>query len=417
MLIRALFWLSALAATAASLALIMVITVIWPDLPPTSVVQDIRLKEPLRVFSVDGKLMGEFGDERRITVRIEDTPRNLINAVLAAEDDRFFSHHGVDPLGVLRALITNLKSGQTRQGASTITMQVARNYFLSREKTYTRKIKEALLAFKLERELSKNEILELYLNKIFLGHRSFGFQAAAAFYYNKPLAELTLAQLAMLAGLPKAPSSINPVSNPTRALERRNYVLRRMQGLNLIDNAAFEKASTAPLTADRHRQEIEINAPYVSEMVREHMFSRYGPLAYESGFRVYTTIDSRYQTTATQALTQGLLAYSERHGYQGPSGYIDPAKITTPAGRVEALTIPCCRRINPGHGFAPRRRCSRSTHHRTGIHFHRLRRMAMDVSQPIADSASGRRCLSLAQCARYASTGPGPSGARRADLA
>ena len=338
MLIRALFWLSALAATAASLALIMVITVIWPDLPPTSVVQDIRLKEPLRVFSVDGKLMGEFGDERRITVRIEDTPRNLINAVLAAEDDRFFSHHGVDPLGVLRALITNLKSGQTRQGASTITMQVARNYFLSREKTYTRKIKEALLAFKLERELSKNEILELYLNKIFLGHRSFGFQAAAAFYYNKPLAELTLAQLAMLAGLPKAPSSINPVSNPTRALERRNYVLRRMQGLNLIDNAAFEKASTAPLTADRHRQEIEINAPYVSEMVREHMFSRYGPLAYESGFRVYTTIDSRYQTTATQALTQGLLAYSERHGYQGPSGYIDPAKITTPAGRVEALS-------------------------------------------------------------------------------
>lgn len=338
MLIRALFWLSALAAVAASIALIMVTTVIWPDLPPTGVVQDIRLKEPLRVYSVDGRLMGEFGDERRITVQIEDTPRNLINAVLAAEDDRFFSHHGVDPLGVVRALITNLKSGQTRQGASTITMQVARNYFLTREKTYTRKIKEALLAVKLEHELSKNEILELYVNKIFLGHRSFGFQAAAAFYYNKPLAELTLAQLAMLAGLPKAPSSINPVSNPARALERRNYVLRRMQGLSLIDDAAFEKASTAPLTAGRHRQEIEINAPYVSEMVREHMFSRYGPLAYESGFRVYTTIDSRYQTTATQALTQGLLAYSKRHGYQGPAGYIDPAKITTPAGRVEALS-------------------------------------------------------------------------------
>ncbi|HBP83999.1 MAG TPA: hypothetical protein DD661_03085, partial [Gammaproteobacteria bacterium] len=202
MLIRALFWLSALAASAAAIALIMVAAVIWSDLPATSVVQDIRLKEPLRVYSVDGRLMGEFGDERRITVQIEDTPRDLINAVLATEDDRFFSHHGVDPLGVLRALITNLKSGQTRQGASTITMQVARNYFLSREKTYTRKIKEALLAFKLERELSKNEILELYVNKIFLGHRSFGFQAAAAFYYNKPLAELTLAQLAMLAGLP-----------------------------------------------------------------------------------------------------------------------------------------------------------------------------------------------------------------------
>ena len=338
MFIRALFWLLALAVGGISAALITVITVIWPDLPPTSVMQDIRLKEPLRVYSVDGRLMGEFGDERRITIRIEDTPNDLINAILAAEDDRFFSHHGVDPLGVARALITNLKSGQTRQGASTITMQVARNYFLSREKTYTRKIKEALLALKLERELDKAEILELYVNKIFLGHRSFGFQAAAAFYYNKPLAELTLAQFAMLAGLPKAPSNINPVSNPARALERRDYVLRRMQGLNLIDNAAFEEASTMPLTATRHRQEIEIDAPYVSEMVREYMFSRYGPSAYESGFRVYTTIDSHYQSTATDVLTRGLLAYSERHGYQGPAGYIDPAKVTASADRIEALS-------------------------------------------------------------------------------
>ena len=238
MLIRTLFWLSAAIVTTITMALVAVITIIWPDLPPTSEVQDIRLKEPLRIYSIDGRLMGEFGDERRITVRIEDTPQDLINAILAAEDDRFFSHHGVDPLGVVRALIANLKSRETRQGASTITMQVARNYFLSREKTYTRKLKEALLAFRLERELLKLQILELYVNKIFLGHRSFGFQAAATFYYNKPLNELNLAQLAMLAGLPKAPSSINPVSNPVRALERRNYVLRRMRGLNLIKTQA-----------------------------------------------------------------------------------------------------------------------------------------------------------------------------------
>ena len=338
MLIRTLFWLSAAIVTAIAMALVVVITVIWPDLPPISEVQDIRLKEPLRIYSIDGKLMGEFGDERRITVRIEDTPQDLINAILAAEDDRFFSHHGVDPLGVVRALIANLKSRETRQGASTITMQVARNYFLSREKTYTRKLKEALLAFRLERELLKLQILELYVNKIFLGHRSFGFQAAAAFYYNRPLDELTLAQLAMLAGLPKAPSSINPVSNPVRAVERRNYVLRRMHGLKLIDDASFEAATAMPLTAARHRQEIEMHAPYVSEMVREHMFSRYGPSAYESGYRVYTTLDSRYQNAGRMALTRGLLNYGERHGYQGSAGYIDPAKITSKTERVEALT-------------------------------------------------------------------------------
>ncbi|MEO1864765.1 MAG: transglycosylase domain-containing protein, partial [Pseudomonadota bacterium] len=186
--------------------------------------------------------------------------------------------------------------------------------------------------------LLKLQILELYVNKIFLGHRSFGFQAAAAFYYNKPLDELNLAQLAMLAGLPKAPSSINPVSNPVRALERRNYVLRRMNGLNLINDTSFEAATAMPLTATRHRQEIEMHAPYVSEMVREHMFSRYGPSAYESGYRVYTTLDSRYQNAGRMALTHGLLKYGERHGYQGPAGYIDPAKITSTTERVEALT-------------------------------------------------------------------------------
>ncbi|HCX86631.1 MAG TPA: peptidase [Gammaproteobacteria bacterium] len=337
MLIRALFWLSAAILATVSVTLVAVITVIWPDLPPTSEVQDIRLKEPLRIYSIDGRLIGEFGDERRITVQIEDTPQELINAILAAEDDRFFSHHGVDPLGVVRALIINLKSRETRQGASTITMQVARNYFLSREKTYSRKLKEALLAFRLERELDKAQILELYVNKIFLGHRSFGFQAAAAFYYNKPLGELTLAQLAMLAGLPKAPSSINPVSNPARALERRNYVLRRMHGLGMIDDPAYDRERAMPLTAARHRQEIEVNAPYISEMVREYMFSQYGQSAYESGYRVYTTINARYQSAAREALTHGLLAYGERHGYQGPAGYIDPAKTTSTTERIEAL--------------------------------------------------------------------------------
>jgi penicillin-binding protein 1A len=337
MSIRALIWGFVSLMLVGILTLAGGLAIVLPDLPPTSKVRDIRLKEPLRVYTTDGQLMGEFGDERRITIPIEEAPDLLIKAILAAEDDRFFQHHGVDFSGVLRAVIANLKSLDSRQGASTITMQVARNYFLSREKTYSRKIKEVLLAFRLERELTKAEILELYLNKIFLGHRAYGFQAAASIYYNKRLSELSLAQLAMLAGLPKAPSRSNPVSDPGRALDRRNYVLRRMHGLELISDSQYAGARSAPVTAQRHKAKIQVYAPYVSEIVRKHMVERYGDLAYQSGFRVYTTIDPTYQDAANQALTTGLLAYEERHGYRGPQGYIDPDKITSRPEQAKVL--------------------------------------------------------------------------------
>jgi len=337
MRLRRLFFILASLGLMASVAVGTLIAVVWQDLPAISEVQDIRLKEPLRIYSIDGKLLGEFGDERRITVRFEDTPGQLIDAILAAEDDRFFSHHGIDLLGVARAIVANLRSMDTRQGASTITMQVARNYFLSREKTYSRKIKEALLAFRLERELSKEQILELYLNKIFLGHRSYGFQAASFFYYDKPLASLNLAQLAMLAGLPKAPSSINPVSNPDRASKRRDYVLGRMRELKRISEVDYEAARSAPITAQRHGMDIELNAPYLAEMVRDYMVARFGEEVYASGYRVYTTVPAKNQKAANQALKTGLVAYDRRHGYRGPAGYINPVDFATESQRLGSL--------------------------------------------------------------------------------
>ena len=338
MRLRTIFLLFCWAAGIALLASGVLLAMAWPDLPKISEVRDIRLKEPLRIYTVDGKLLAEFGEERRITVRIEDTPQQLVDAILAAEDDRFFSHHGIDLFGVARAIVANLRSLDTRQGASTITMQVARNYFLSREKTYTRKLKEALLAFRLENELSKEEILELYLNKIFLGHRAYGFQAAASFYYNEPLKNLSLPQFAMLAGLPKAPSTINPVSNPDRALVRRDYVLRRMRELDLITQADYEAARAAPVTAERHGMEIEIDAPYIGEMVREYMFERFGQSAYESGYRVFTTVDADLQQAANRALRFGLMAYDQRHGYRGIAGRIDPTKNDTTEKRLAQLS-------------------------------------------------------------------------------
>ncbi|MFZ0485935.1 MAG: transglycosylase domain-containing protein, partial [Arenicellales bacterium] len=224
-----------------------------PDLPSAKEIRDVRLQVPLRVYAANGALLAEFGEQRREPVTIDKVPKTLIHAVLAAEDDSFYSHPGVDFSGVVRAALENLKSGQVDQGASTITMQVARNYFLSREKTFTRKIKEALLAFRLERMFTKDQILELYLNKIFLGHRAYGFGAAARIYYGKPLDKLTLPEIAVLAGLPKAPSRDNPITNPDRAMNRRDYVLSRMHKLHYIDDATYNEAIRAPLTAGPHR--------------------------------------------------------------------------------------------------------------------------------------------------------------------
>ncbi|MAG00118.1 MAG: peptidase [Acidiferrobacteraceae bacterium] len=296
--------------------------VLIPDLPSIESIQDIHLKVPLRVYTADGKMIAEFGDERRIPVSIDEVPETLVKAILAVEDDAFYSHPGVDFVGVLRAMITNIRSGERGQGASTITMQVAQNYFLGREKTWPRKIKQALLAFRIESALDKNQILELYLNKIFLGHRSYGFASAARIYYNQPLQNLSLPQIAMLAGLPQAPSRNNPLSNPKGATQRRNHVLTRMLKLGSIDKETYDAATQAAITARLHVAKVELKAPYVAEMARKLMVDRYGRSAYENGYSVYTTIVSGNQMAADKALQKGLLAYTYRHGFRGPIDHL-----------------------------------------------------------------------------------------------
>ncbi len=321
LLLRFARWLLGLAfavSAAAALALGLFTLSLLPELPTVESFRDVPLKVPLRVYSQQGGLIAEFGEERREPVAISDVPQPLIDAVLAAEDDGFYRHPGIDPVGIARAALANFRARTREQGASTITMQVARNFFLSREKTYTRKLKEMLLAFRLEQVLSKDEILELYLNKIFLGHRAYGFGAAARVYYGKPLAELTLPEMAMLAGLPKAPSRDNPLTSPENARQRRNYVLDRMLKLEYIDATVHAEAAASPLTAAHHTPERALNAPYVAEMVRGHMVDTYGEQAYWGGYKVFTTLNERDQATADQALRDGLLAYERRHGYRGP---------------------------------------------------------------------------------------------------
>ncbi|MBI3778305.1 MAG: penicillin-binding protein 1A [Gammaproteobacteria bacterium] len=302
--------------------LTLVALILTPTLPALDDLSGAQLKVPMRVYTADGQLIAEFGEEKRIPVRIEEVPDLLIKSVLAAEDRSFFYHHGVDFAGILRAALHNLRTQSSGQGASTITMQVARNFFLSPEKTYSRKIKEVLLAFKIERELSKQQILELYFNKIFLGHRAYGFAAAAQVYYGKTLKELTLPEMAMLAGLPKAPSRDNPLTNPDNAIERRNAILRQMQNLGFIDEAAYTQAVNTPLAASKHAYRFNIEAPYVAEMVRQYMIQAYDEKTYAGGFHVYTTINANDQQAAVKALQDGLLEYERRHGYRGPTGHV-----------------------------------------------------------------------------------------------
>ena len=319
-----------------------------PTLPSIETIRDIELKVPLRVFTIDGQMIGEYGDYRRKPVDIDAVPPALIQAILAAEDDNFFNHFGVDFRGIARAAIANLTSGGRGQGASTITMQVARNYFLTREKTYTRKIKEILLAFRLEQMLDKNEILELYVNKIFLGHRSYGFQAAAQFYYNRELEDLSLAQIAMLAGLPKAPSRNNPLSNPDNAKQRRNYVLGRMHELGYINDDSHEQSREQLITAKRHVSPVDIDAPYVAEMARDYIFEKYGDRAYESGFQIYTTIQSANQEAANAAIRKGIMDYDQRHGFRGPLTQVDPAFVENAEALSEILgAFPVSGEIQP----------------------------------------------------------------------
>ncbi|MCW8902068.1 MAG: penicillin-binding protein 1A [Gammaproteobacteria bacterium] len=294
-----------------------------PRLPSIDTLKDVQLQVPLRVYAKSGELIAEFGEMKRVPLKYEEFPQHLINAVLAAEDDRFFEHPGVDYQGILRAVVHLLRTGKKGQGGSTITMQVARNFFLSREKTYLRKLNEIFLAFKIEGFLSKEEILSLYLNKIYLGKRAYGFSAATQVYYGKEINQLSVAEYAMIAGLPKAPSSYNPINNPERALIRRNYVLGRMRILDFIDEEVYQAALAAPDLAKIHGQDIELEAPYIAEMVRNEVVSRYGAEAYTGGYSVYTTLNADRQRAANKALRNALLDYDRRHGYRGHLGFFD----------------------------------------------------------------------------------------------
>ena len=289
-----------------------------PSLPSVESLRSIQLQIPLRVYSHDQKLIAEFGEMRRAPIAFADIPEDFIAALLSAEDDNFSQHHGVDFSSLLRAATQLLKTGQIQSGGSTITMQVAKNFFLTSERSFSRKITEILLALQIERELSKEEILELYVNKIYLGHRAYGIEAAAQVYYGKPIGELSLAQMAMIAGLPKAPSAFNPLVNPTRSKERRDWILGRMHRLGKIDQARYLAAIEEPIAASYHVPKPELSAPYIAEMARAEMVGRYGSEAYTEGFRVYVTVPSNLQESANRALHEGLRSYDQRHGYRGP---------------------------------------------------------------------------------------------------
>lgn len=320
------------------LLLIFAAMLTYPTLPSLDALTDYRPKIPLRVYSAEGTLIGEFGEERRALVKINDVPALMKKAILAAEDDRFYEHGGVDYMGVLRAAYSNFTSGGTKQGASTITMQVARNFFLTKEKTFTRKFNEALLAFKIEHILSKDEILQLYINQIYLGQRAYGFAAASQVYFGKPLDRLNVAEMAVLAGLPKAPSAYNPIVNPKRAKLRQLYVLRRMHELGDIDDKQYAEAQQQPIIVARNgNNEFPVKADYLAEMVRQVMFDRYHEDAYTQGFKVYTTIRQFDQTAAYEAVRQDVEEYDHRHGYRGPEGYVDLHKNSDDEALEEAL--------------------------------------------------------------------------------
>ncbi len=293
-----------------------------PSLPSVETLRDIRLQTPLRIYSNDGKLIGEIGEMRRTPVKYQDIPQGYIDALLSAEDAQFYSHKGVSIRGLMRASSQLLASGDIQGGGSTITMQVARNYFLSARREFKRKFNEILLALRIERELSKEQILELYVNIIFMGNRAYGIQAASQVYYGKQLHELDLAQLAMLAGLPKAPSTMNPLANPTRALQRRDWILGRMLELGKIDEPTYHQAKAEPVAARYHGSNIELNAAYVAEMARQQAVELFGTRAYTDGYRIYTTVDSQLQAHAQKAVIDGLLEYDVRHGYRGPEAQL-----------------------------------------------------------------------------------------------
>ena len=308
---------------AGGLVLGYALVVAWPNMPSLDALTDYRPKVPLRIYTSDHVLIGEFGEERRDVVHFKDVPDSLKKAILAIEDARFYDHGGVDLTGIIRAGFVALTNGHASQGASTITMQVARNFFLSSEKTYTRKIYEMLLAYRIERALTKDQILEVYMNQIYLGQRAYGFASAARVYFGKDLKDITLAEAAMLAGLPKAPSAYNPVVNPKRAKVRQEYILQRMLELNFITREQYDEAVAQPLVVKGPGRDFSVHAEYVAEMVRQMMYAQYREETYTRGFNVVTTIDSADQQVAYTALRKGIMDYERRHGYRGPEGFIE----------------------------------------------------------------------------------------------
>jgi len=319
-----------------------------PSLPDVSTIKDIRLRVPLRVYSRDGKLIAQFGEERRIPLAFDAIPNQMINAVLAAEDDNFFQHGGVDYPGLIRATARHLLSGEKSEGGSTITMQLARGLFLSPEKSYRRKLIEIFTTFRIEQELTKQEILALYLNKMFLGQRAYGIGAAAEVYFGKTVDQLTLPEISLIAGTFRLPSRDNPVANADFARQRRAYVLRRMREKEFITQDEYDIALNAPVESRLHGPSVEVDAPYVAEMARVEMFNRLGAEAYTAGYEAVTTLDSRLQSAAVRALRAGLIEYDQRHGYRGPAG-----RVTLPAGAREQEYSQALEEYSPRGGLSP----------------------------------------------------------------
>ena len=313
---------------------------IYPTLPDVNELKTVQMQVPLRIYTSDNKLMAEYGEKRRIPLSYEQFPPQMIQAILAAEDDRFFEHPGVDYQGILRAVFELVKTGHKSQGGSTITMQVARNFFLSPEKSFMRKINEIVLSFKIEHELSKEEIIALYLNKIFLGHRSYGFAAAAQTYFGRSIDQLTVDEFAILAGLPKAPSTLNPVTNPEASKSRRDYVLRRMTELGYISDAEKQQAQSRPVESAIHNAIIEANGDYISEMIRQWAIEKFGENALEQGLTITTTIRADLQTQAQKAINMGVFGYERRHGYRGPVSVLDASAQTQWPNSVKDIAEP-----------------------------------------------------------------------------
>ena len=340
------FWWSFLAVVCGLLLVLSgAFLYLSPSLPSVDALRSVELQIPLRVFSSDGKLIAEFGEMRRSPIKFAEIPPHFIQALLSAEDDNFENHYGVDPSSLMRAASQLVRSGHIQTGGSTITMQVAKNYFLTSERSFSRKITEILLALQIERQLTKDEILELYVNKIYLGNRAYGIEAAAQVYYGKSIRDVSLAQMAMIAGLPKAPSRFNPLANPVRSKERRDWILGRMFRLGKINEASYNAAIGEPLNASYHVPTPEVSAPWIAEMARAEMVGRYGSEAYTQGFNVTTTVPSNLQEDANHAISAGLIAYDQRHGYRGPEARL-PGR--TPREWAQELT-----RQRPLNGLEP----------------------------------------------------------------